>query len=508
VAVLRSVTAVAVLALLAGCGGAGSSGSGAVPKAASSSQTAKAAISLTIPLSGTSATRRGTAAPRGRETIPAATQSIVLTFSGLYGAALTPAVPPVTIDASTCSTVSSGLQCSTSVTLPYGSVVASIAAYAGANGTGTLLAAGTGTITVASGVSASFTLSTTSTYTIISNDNIGTLAIDHAGQTFTVSNATSANTSFSGTFTQLGNGDLEATIANNADDSNVTVGDTILLRESANGAVMVEDSGTTSPTSPWTGDSTTGGGGFGIANAACATAQATIPFALASISGNSFVASGSSASQALITGSVDASPTTITGTANAYDINDNSLGAMSPGTLACQSNGVYEPSGSTTGGPLAIAFNLFGVVAALDGNNGGAQSVEANIGFANLTSASLSALEAGSFDGFLVNGNDSTQSIQPISATGSASGLSLCPYTDVLNDVPSSGANCVTATFTSQPLPGVILGTASGAEITGGGSVFVAVVGELNGKALIVGIGDNGTNTSPGQAGNFVLFQH
>jgi hypothetical protein len=80
--------------------------------------------------------------------------------------------------------------------------------------------------------------------------------------------------------------------------------------------------------------------------------------------------------------------------------------------------------------------------------------------------------------------------------------LQFCPYTDVLNNVPATGTSCVTITFVSQPYPGVVYGTISN------GSSAVMTVAQVSGKYAILGISDLGTSTTPGVAGNFVLFQH
>jgi hypothetical protein len=92
--------------------------------------------------------------------------------------------------------------------------------------------------------------------------------------------------------------------------------------------------------------------------------------------------------------------------------------------------------------------------------------------------------------------------VQPITATPTATGLQLCPYTDVLNNVPATGTACVTMTFVSQPYPGVLYATISN------GTVAVLTVGTVSGKFAIMGIDDTGSSTTPGAAGNLVLFQH
>ena len=109
-----------------------------------------------------------------------------------------------------------------------------------------------------------------------------------------------------------------------------------------------------------------------------------------------------------------------------------------------------------------------------------------------------------SYDGFVVSGNGGTSNstVQPFTATPLSTGLQFCPYTDILNNVPATGSNCLTITFVSQPYPGLLYASLSN------GKVAVLSVAQISGKYAIFGLADAGTNTTPGVAGNFVLFQH
>jgi hypothetical protein len=305
-----------------------------------------------------------------------------------------------------------------------------------------------------------------------------------------------------GTIAPLANGDIKATITNNGGSSNDPVGDVILFRELPNGAVIIEDSDTVSPASPWDGSSSTGGAAFGVANPICASASGAFPINLVSVSGQSFTAAGSNPSQALIVGTATLTSTTLSGTGISYDINGNPQGTTTSGTVTCSANVYIPPAGSMT--QPTLAFNNLGVIVGANNNGGGSNpSVVGVFGFANPVSANLPALEAASYDGFVVSGNGgSNATVQPFTATPISTGLQFCPYTDVLNNVAATGTQCVTITFVSQPYPGVVYGTVSN------GTVAVLTVALVSGKYAILGIADASTSTTPGAAGNFVLFQH
>lgn len=494
----RLVVALSAIVLLAGCGGGSAPPTGNTAQGASSSR-APEQISFIIPTAASSSSSRR------RNTLPSTTQSVVLTFSGPYGAALVPAVAPVTINTSTCTTVSTGLQCTATANLPNGSVVGSVAAYAAAGGTGALLALGTLTLNVTAGATASVTLSTASNYQVLNGEQFtATLSVDHVADTFTVNTTTNtgAPETLTGTIAPLANGDIKATVTNNGGSSGDPIGDVILLRELPNGAVIIEDSATVAPASPWDGSSSTGGAALGVAAPACATASAAFPISLVSISGNSFTAAGSNASQALIVGTATLTSTTLVGGGTSYDINGNSQGATTSGTVTCSGNVYLPPAGSTT--QPTIAFNNLGVIVGANGNGGGSNpSVIGVMGFANPVNVSIPAITGVSYDGFVVSSNASgNPTVQPLTATPISNGLQLCPYTDILSNVPATGSNCLTMTFASQPYPGVLYGTISN------GSVAVATVAQVSGKYAILGIADVGTGTTANGAGNLVLFQH
>ncbi len=497
----RLIALLSAVALLAGCGGGSAPPTPGGAQAASNGGHTAEQLSFIIPV----AAAKGSS--RHRNTLPTSTQSVVLAFSGPYGAALAPAVAPVTINTSTCTAVSTGLQCTTTANLPNGSVVGSVAAFAGASGTGALLALGTFTLTVAPGATAAVTLTTASNYELFSGNSLSaTLSVDHVADTFTVNttNVTGGPVTLSGTIVPLANGDIKGTITNNGGSSADPIGDIVLFRELPNGAVMLEDSGNASPPSPWDGSTSTGGAGLGVANPSCATASGAFPINLISLTGNGFTAAGSSPSQALIVGTATLTSTTLVGSGTAYDINGNSQGSTTSGTVTCSAN-VYAPPVGSTNQPT-LGFNNLGVVVGANGGGGGGtgQSVVGVAGFANSASVSIPALISASYDGFVVSGNGGTSNstVQPFTATPISTGLQFCPYTDILNNVPATGTNCLTITIVSQPYPGVLFATLSN------GKVAVFSVAEISGKYAIFGVADVGTNTTSGVAGNFVLFQH
>lgn len=493
------MVALSAVVLLAGCGGGTAPPTSSAAHGASSSGHTPEQISFIIPTAASSSSSRH------RNTLPSTTQSVVLTFIGPYGTALMPAVAPVTINTSTCTTVSSGLQCTATANLPNGPVVGSVAAYAGVGGTGALLALGTLTLNVAPGTTASVTLTTASNYAVLAGNGLSaTLSVDHVADTFTINTttATGAPETLSGTIVPLTNGDIKATVTNNGGSSGDPIGDVILLRELPNGAVIAEDSDNSSPPSPWDGLSSTGGAAVGAANPACATASGTFPIDLVSISGQSFTAAGSNASQALIVGTATLTSTTLVGAGTAYDINGNSQGSTTSGTVTCSGN-LYAPPSASMNQPT-LAFNNLGVIVGANGNGGGSSpSVSGVMGFANPASISTAALTSASYDGFVVSGNGGSHAtVQPLTGTPISTGLQLCPYTDIVNNVPATGTNCVTVTVVSQPYPGVLNATVSN------GTVAVLSVAQISGKYAIFGVADTSTSTTPGVAGNFVLFQH
>ena len=110
----RLVVALSAIVLLAGCGGGSAPPTGSAAQGAPSGGRTPEQISFIIPTAASSGSSRH------RNTLPSSTQSVMLAFSGPYGAALVPAVAPVTINTSTCTPVSTGLQCTTTANLPNG----------------------------------------------------------------------------------------------------------------------------------------------------------------------------------------------------------------------------------------------------------------------------------------------------------------------------------------------------------------------------------------------------
>ena len=178
--------------------------------------------------------------------------------------------------------------------------------------------------------------------------------------------ATGGPVTLSGTIAPLANGDIKGTITNNGGSAADPIGDILLFRELPNGAVMLEDSHNTSPPSPWDGSSSTGGAGLGVANPSCATASGAFPIDLISFSGNCFTAAGSTPSQASIVGTATLTSTTLVGSGTAYDINGNSQGTTTSGTITCSGN-IYVPPGFERIKPT-LGFNNLGVIVGANGN--------------------------------------------------------------------------------------------------------------------------------------------
>jgi hypothetical protein len=151
----RNFLALLILAALAACGGGGGSSPSALPQSAPTSGSgatgtataapsslpagyARAAFSITIPASTSSA------ASRSRQAIGAGTQSITFTLLQSPGSttAGTPQTFALTATAPGCSSNSAGITCTLSVSAPIGLDVFLAQTYTSTTGTGTLTGSG------------------------------------------------------------------------------------------------------------------------------------------------------------------------------------------------------------------------------------------------------------------------------------------------------------------------------------------------------------------------------
>ena len=477
---------------LAACGGGG--GTSSMPPGPSQGKTSSlafAALSFFIPSASSSNARA-----RRPSYLPAATQSIVVNVSNADGTPTNPPTAPtvVNVSSSSCAAVSGGEQCTVTVTVPFGSLLFAIAAYAQQNGAGALLSSSTSSATIGSGpnnVAVSMSAQTLYVGTGLNGNKAQTVTIDHQAGTFTVN---SGGTS-SGTFAPLPNGDLKATIT--AATSGAPIGSVAYIREIANGALMYVATGATTPNP---GGDSPSNADFGMLTAAqqCPTANASFAINAIAIAGPNFPSVVSS-HEAYTTGTATIANGTLNFAGTSYTLAGTNLGTTPTQPSTC-ANGVFTDSSSGS-----VVYDPQGFVVVNSGPNQGTNpSQYGNFAFrAPAQPFDLPTLASKSYEGysagFVPNGPSSTVNETPFFATPGANGLTACPYVNFeMNAVGTSG--CLTLTFSAQPFPGIITGTATGGTNT---ASFVAVVGQVNGKYLITLLGSQ----SGGSAVNMGLMQ-
>lgn len=218
----RALVAVfAAASLLSACGGG--AGSPSVPVAGSQrNQSGSAALRVFVPSAASTSAR-----PRYQ--LPASTQSVEIAVTSASGTALTPPVTPVIANVSAtaagCSSVSGGISCTIDVTVPLGSLLFAVVGFSGQNATGNAIAWGTATATIGATGTNAVSISTSSVIEYVAVDLEGELSlvtVDHGGNTVTVVNPVS-DTGFTGSLTDLPNGDLKIVVTASTDD-NTAVG--------------------------------------------------------------------------------------------------------------------------------------------------------------------------------------------------------------------------------------------------------------------------------------------
>ena len=167
------------------------------------------------------------------------------------------------------------------------------------------------------------------------------------------------------------------------------------------------------------------------------------------------------------------------------------------------SSGIFAANGGSNGSG-EVAYDAQGVIIGADKSPNGSTSV--HNGFFGFTVQSgstidLSALSSGTYDGFLGSYNviSPTNIVKLGSAINASPGgsntLNWCIYTNFeANIVGTGSSNCSTATFSSQPQPGIVLGSI-------GGLPAVFAVSQISGKYVIFGV-------SSVSGVNFALFEH
>jgi hypothetical protein len=490
-----SPVVLATLVALTACGGGGGTGLPSAPQQGKAASLASAALTFFI-------ARPSTAGAHAKRPsyLPSATQSIVV---NVYNADGTPTNPPtaasvLNVSSSGCTSVSGGQQCTVMVTVPFGSLLFAIAAYAQPNGSGALLSSSTASVTVGSGPNnVPVTLNAQAQYvgTNLDGGGVQSVMIDHQAGTFQVSKPGLGVTS-SGTYTTLPNGDLKGIITAATDST--TIGSIAYIRELANGALMFVATDSTTPNAD--GSSTNADFGAMTSVQPCPTSSESLSINAITIAGSAFPSQVSThEAYAVGTGSVANGTLTFSGTS--YSIAGSNLGATnaSPGTC---SNGVFtDPNAGT------VVFDAQGFLVVASGpNQGQTSSQNGNFGFRapsqpyNLATIASQSYEAYSGQFLPVNGTFVKAESPGTLTPAGANALKACPYVNFeANSVATT--NCTTLTFTAQPFPGLITGTAVNSQLN---ATFVAAVGQINGKYMLVVLS---ADSSASQAVNLIFMQ-
>ena len=486
----------ASLLALSACGGGGAEGT-PVPSHPSGA-VGPAAFTFTIPSSAAAA--RAALKNRKPNTVPISTQSIVVTAMNPNGTPLNPPAQTI-IDASACTPITGGLQCAGTIDVPLDTpLLFSIVAYTAANGGGSPLASGDLTTTgIVAGSQLTVSLGTAASYAAMGlGGGIGIVTIDHASNILTTANVSNGQGVTADLTATLPNGFEKFTVASATDGS--TIGSIAYAKESPIGALIFAGAGTSpgADGSATTTDADMGAGAGTLLQ--CTLPSETIPVNVASILGAGYtLASGVAYTSGSATISGGTTPT-IAFTGSNYLLS-GATASSAGGTQSGCVNGVVG-----TGATGDVALGLEGVIIVTNGGNSNPSTDDhvGSIGFIAPSSPySLAALSAVTYDAIsggqsLVNGMLFKHE-QPLVLTPSGANTLLgCGYTTFESNVVGT-TNCSTVTFTSQPLPGLITGTA----VTGGQTAnFIGSVGIVNGKYMIsvVSVGTSGVN--------LVLMQH
>ena len=490
---------------LSACGGGGGSPAAPPTTVASHGQQGGATLAVFVPSASSSSSARR------REQLPSSTQSVEIAVANeSTGTQITPVIVNVSPTTSGCSSVSGGINCTIDVTVPFGTLLFAVIGYTGQNATGNPVAWGSTVATISAGGSNAVSITTTSVVVYVTMDLDGQFSIataDHSANTVTVENP-STNSALSGTVSYLPNGD-EKFVVTTSNESGTAAGSVVYIRELVGTAITFFS---TNSASPPANASLTSGVDFGVGTALspCPTTAATYNVAIASIEGPQYqqnpnfnTAGAYQTGTATIALSGGNASLNFSGTAYPLVSGSGPPVSQSGSTGTC-SGGIFAASSGTSGSGQ-VAFDPQGViVGATDGASG---TTGVTNGFAGFTVQSgstinLATLASYTYDGFEAGYNSTVNPYvkygSPLNAApGAANSLNLCEYSAFeAGTVGTGSSNCSTLTFTSQPAPGIIVGS-----VTPGGLPAVFAVSQVSGKYVMFGV------VSVGGA-NIALFQH
>ncbi len=490
---------------LSACGGGGGT-SAPAPAVVPQAQHGAATLSVFVPSASSS-----TSSKRRRD-LPSSTQSVEIVVTSANGTALNPPVVPLVQNISAtspgCSSVSGGISCVIDVSVPYGSLLFAVVAFTGQNATGNAIAWGYTTATISATGSNAVSITTISAivyFTMNLDGDISIATIDHSANTLAVANV-SSETSLGGTFTYLPNGDVKILVTSSS-EGQTAVGDIVYAREVPGVALVFFSTNTASPPA---GGYVASGADWGIGTelTPCPTAAASYQVAVASIEGPQYQVSPNFNTA----GAFQSGTATISlsgGSASLAFSGESYLIGGGPAAQESQTGNNGPCSGgifAATSSSGQLAYDTQGVF--VGANTDANQATGVTNGFAGFTVPSgstidISALTSGTYDGFLgyynvvptvVKGGSAIN----VSPAGSNT-MNWCVYTNFeAGTVGTGSSNCATATFSSQPQPGIILGS-----IVSGGDTLPAVfaVSQISGKYVIFGVESiSGVN--------FALFEH
>lgn len=491
---VRSLAAVVAFSLLCACGGGG--GGSAVPASGGTSvQSGQASLQFFVPSTASSA------AARRANALPSTTQSVQIIVTSNIGTTLPTPVGPFTFNVSAtatgCSTVTGGIKCTESVTVPFGaSVLFLVIAYAGQNATGAAIAQGTAAATIGGSTSnITVTMTTESIYTGSAlGGGLGQITLDHSMNQFTVNDASGA---VSGGFTTLPNGDLKLVVA---PGSSAPPNDIVYARELQGSVLIFADTG--NATVQATGIALSGADmGVGVGLQGCPTTPFTTPVSVADISGPAWDPTVPANSPTYTSGT--ANITVSGGTATVGFSGNDYSAATSSGSSAVKPQGGSQTcsagvfSASNQG---SVAFSADGFTVVTNGSTGTislSDVKEGDFGVAQASNPNIATAESGTYDGFFGGIGQSTTSVvkgeTPIQVTQISGGMmQACQYSNF--EAGTVGTTCYVITIgaaTAQTgvflanvtLPGPT--TLYGAVVVGQSSIGKYVIfGNIGGKLV------------------------
>ena len=481
---------------LSACGGGGGSSS-AIPAGTTKSAPGTAALSVFVPNGASSSARR--------RNLPSGTQSveIVVANESGTGTPIAPTIANVSATAPGCSSVSGGISCTIDVSIPYGSYLFAVVAYTGQNASGTAIAWGETAATISASGSNAVSITTSSVivyFTMSLDGDISLATIDHSANTLAVAD-TSSGTSVDGNISYLPNGDVKIVVTSST-DGQTAPGDIVYARELPGVTLVFFNTGTSTP--PAAGYVASGADwGVGTALTPCPTTAASYEASVAAVEGPQFQVSpnfntAAAFQNGTVTISLSEGSALLAFSGYSYLLGGGQSSSQMGNTGPC-SGGIFAANTGTNGSGQ-IAYDTQGVV--VGANKGASGSTGVTNGFMGFTVQSgstidLAALTSGTYDGFLGYYNV-TESIvkggSAITATpGGSNTLNWCVYTNFeAGTVNVTG--CQTVTLSSQPQPGIILGSI-------GTNPAVFDVAQISGKYVIFGV-------ESVSGVNFVLIEH